>query len=239
MRAGALAAEAAAAILADQHDVRRVDAEPAGERIECPRDALGRAVEVELAVLPVGHRAARFHRLVAGGLHDERFVDDHRGALEAGIEIAVRPLVGRLAHRQTALRCVWQSPAPSTSAPVPSAGAAGAPSRRRRRRRWRDPHVAVEARVRAAGAQALTGSVTKGSGSRSTTIRSIASAAVRFVDGSQRENRLALIQRLVGERPLGAAQVGQIVGGEDRLDAGHRQRRAGVDARAPARAASG
>ena len=61
-------------------------------------------------------------------------------------------------------------------------------------------------------------------------MRSIASAAVRFVHGGQRENRLALIQRLVGQRALGAAQIGQIVGGEDRLDAGHRQRGARVDA---------
>ena len=35
-------------------------------------DALRGAVQIELAVLPVRHRAARFHRMMAGGLHHER-----------------------------------------------------------------------------------------------------------------------------------------------------------------------
>ena len=38
-------------------------------------------------------------------------------------------------------------------------------------------------------------------------MRSIASAAVSLVDGGDGENRLALIERLVGQRTLGAAQV--------------------------------
>ena len=61
----------------------------------------------------------------------------------------------------------------------------------------------------------------------------------QLVDRGDGQNRLALIQRLVGQRALGAAQIGQIVGGENRLDAGHRQRRAGIDAARRARAASG
>jgi hypothetical protein len=61
-------------------------------------------VEKQLAVLPVGHRAAGFHRLVAGGLHDEGFVDDHRRVLESRFEIAVRPFVRHLTHWQGAFR---------------------------------------------------------------------------------------------------------------------------------------
>ena len=52
----------------------------------------------------------------------------------------------------------------------------------------------------------------------------------QFVDGRHRENRLAGVERLVGERTLRAVEVGQIVGGEDRLDARHRERGARVDA---------
>jgi hypothetical protein len=37
---------------------------------------------------------------MAGGLDHERFVDDDGGVLEAGVEIAVGPLLGGLAHRQ-------------------------------------------------------------------------------------------------------------------------------------------
>ena len=74
----------------------------------------------------------------------------------------------------------------------------------------------------------------------------------QLVDGRDRENRLALVERLVGQAALAEragddafAEVGalddrrQIVDGEDRLHAGHRQRRARVDAARRARAASG
>src|SRR5439155_6193049 len=46
---------------------------------------------------------ARLHWLMPRRLHDERFVDDDGGVLEAGVEIAVRPFFGGLAHRQRAL----------------------------------------------------------------------------------------------------------------------------------------
>ena len=61
-------------------------------------------------------------------------------------------------------------------------------------------------------------------------MRSIASAAVDLVNRGDGENRLALIERLVRQRALGAAQVGKVVGRQDRLDAGHRERGARVDA---------
>ena len=55
----------------------------------------------------------------------------------------------------------------------------------------------------------------------------------------QRQDRLALIERLVGERALGAAEIGEIVGGDEAVHARQRQGPRGVDAAAPARAASG
>ena len=44
----------------------RIDADPARHGADRPHRALRRAVHVELAVLPVGHRGPRFERLVAG-----------------------------------------------------------------------------------------------------------------------------------------------------------------------------
>ena len=74
--------------------------------------ALRRAVKIQLAVLPVRHRAARFHRLMAGGLQEERFVEDQRGVLEPGLQIAVRPFSSGLSRRQL------PAPAPSKSSAV-------------------------------------------------------------------------------------------------------------------------
>ena len=68
---------------------------------------------------------------------------------------------------------------------------------------------------------------------------SIAAAADVFVHGGDCEDRFARVQRLVGERLLGTIQIGHIVGGEDRLDAGHGQRGLPVDVDARGRAASG
>ena len=75
----------------------------------------------------------------------------------------------------------------------------------------------------------------------------------QFVHGRHRQNRLALVQRLVGERPLAllvgldhGAVVGQAVGrrgkivrGKNRFHAGHGQRLARVDVLHARRAASG
>src|SRR3954467_12230219 len=41
---------------------------------------------------------------MAGGLHDERFVDDEPRRFEAGVEVAVGPLLGGWSHRQPASR---------------------------------------------------------------------------------------------------------------------------------------
>ena len=113
-------------------------------------------VEEQLAVLPVGHRAARFHRVVPGGLHDEGLVEHERGGGEAGVEIAEGPLLERACPSAAALAAPRRSPRRSTSASRAwrrgrSGGALGAGRRRRA------PDVAVQPRVRpcrAAGCRA-------------------------------------------------------------------------------------
>src|SRR5499427_3456110 len=176
--AGALAAEPAAAVLADQDNVRRVDAQPARQRIQRARDALGRPVQEQLPVLPVRHRTAGLHRLMAGGLHDERFVDDQRRAPESSVEITVRPLFGRLpigrppsgasAKSRSVHFSVWIL-GRGGGPPLAPPGAGGAGNQTL-------PSVRPFAPD---GRRLSTGSTTKGSASKSTSIFSIASAAVR------------------------------------------------------------
>ena len=62
-----------------------------------------RAVHVQLAVLPVGHRRPRLERLMARRLRDERFVEDQIRGLHDRVDVAERPLVGGLAHWQLAV----------------------------------------------------------------------------------------------------------------------------------------
>ena len=88
----ALAAEATAGVLADQHDVRRRDADPIREGRARGGNALGGAVQEQLAVLPVRHRAARFKRVMTGGLHDKGLVEHQRRLFKARVEIAEGPL---------------------------------------------------------------------------------------------------------------------------------------------------
>ena len=196
-------------------------------------------MDVEFAVLPVGHRRARLERLVARVGCDERLVEHERRVLEAGVEIAVRPLVGRLAHGQAPLLVFGEV----------GVGPLQLLDRRRRdrlpRHRWLRlaPDVAFEARVRAArtqGHQRIDGERKRFPIDLDLFDRFHSGGLVDSRDG---EDRLALIDRLVAERLL-ALRVGgnalteigddvgrrrQIVGGEDALDARHRQRLAGIE----------
>ena len=52
----------------------------------------------------------------------------------------------------------------------------------------------------------------------------------RFVDCRHSQNRLTLEHRLVRQRRLRARPFGEVVGGENRFDPRHRERRAGIDA---------
>ena len=88
VRAGNLAAEAAAGVLADEDELLGLDADPARDGGDCAGDALRRAVEIELAVLPVRHRRARLERLVGGGLLLVVAFDDQIGFREALLHVA-------------------------------------------------------------------------------------------------------------------------------------------------------
>ena len=151
--ARALAAEAAAAVLADRARLSS-GSMPTHRAIGSTRsdDALRRAVQKQLAVLPVGHRRSGFHRLVAGGLHHERLVDDLRGVAEAGLEIAVRPFFRRRPHRQTTLRRFGHLFGRPLQRPDWPAVRRLRPAPRARRR---EPRVSLEPRVCAVRLQAL------------------------------------------------------------------------------------
>ena len=103
VRAGNLAAEAAAGVLAHDDDLRRIDTDPAGHRRHRLGDALRRAMEEELAVLPVGHRRPRLERLVPGGVGVEGLVEHQRGVAEAGLDVAVLPPCARLSQWEHAV----------------------------------------------------------------------------------------------------------------------------------------
>ena len=95
---GRLAAEAAAGVLADEDDVLGLDADPARDRRRpSARCSACEQCMIQLAVLPVRHRRAR-SRASDGWCSgvDESLVEDERRVLEPGLEIAVRPLVRRL-----------------------------------------------------------------------------------------------------------------------------------------------
>ena len=99
-RAGPLTAITAAAVLADDHDVLRLEAQPARHRHDGLHDALGRQVNEQLAVLPVRHRRATLEALMAGIRRRKRLVENERRLLEAGLDVAVRPgCIGVLAER--------------------------------------------------------------------------------------------------------------------------------------------
>ena len=109
-----------------------------------------------------------------------------------------------------------------------------------------------DARVRAAGPQAFDRIDDEGQRLELDVDRFDRFGRGQLVDRGDGENRLALIERLVGQAALGLRAglhafaerradggAGHVVGGEDRLDAGHRQRGARVETRDLARAACG
>ena len=165
---------------------------------------------------------------MACGLHDERLVDDLRGVAEAGLEIAVRPLLRRRPHRQTTFRRFGHL----FGRPLQRAD-----GRSIRRRAWRRglrrvPRVSLEPRVCAARPQALhriddEGQRLEGDGDALDRV-----GGSHLVYGGDGEDRLAEVERFVGEDAFGARlrRGRQVVDGEDGLDARHGQRGARVDA---------
>src|SRR2546425_5245571 len=103
-----LAAEAASGVLADDVHLVRLNAGPARNRRDRLDRALRRAVEIQLAVLPVRHRRARFEGLMARRLRHEGFVHHEAGFLEAFLDVAEPPFVCRLAERQLTIAGVLE-----------------------------------------------------------------------------------------------------------------------------------
>ncbi len=250
--AGDLAAESSTGVLADDDDVFGRDADPSGDARHGLGSTLRAGVDVHLAVLPVRHDGPGFQCLVAGVRCHECLVEHQGRILEAGVEVAVRPLLGRVGHDgQLAVLCLGQLRRGvlqlfdlGTWWGLRLASAALCPLLRRCRRR-NEPVVALGPGVRTAGTQAhqridaerkrleidldLFDCVRRGD----------------LVDRCDGQDRLTLIDGLVRERDFaieigedhlavvvdGVGGLRQIVGGENRLDAGHRQRRARVETR--------
>ncbi len=101
-RPGRLAAISAAAVLADEHDVGRLEAQPARDGVDRLDRALRRQVNVQLAVLPVCDARAALETLMARVRRDERLVEHQRGLLEARFDVAEATRPGRCARPSAA-----------------------------------------------------------------------------------------------------------------------------------------
>ena len=71
-----------------------------GNGLKC---ALSARIKEELAVLPIGHGCARLKALMAHVRRQKRLVQHERGILEAGVHVAIGPLVGRMSHGHASL----------------------------------------------------------------------------------------------------------------------------------------
>ena len=211
--------------------------------------ALRAGVDVDLAVLPVRHHGPGLERLVAGVRRDVRLVEHERGLLEARLEVAVRPLLRRIRHHRQAagvgLGQLRLGPLHLADLGTRRALRLAAARRRGRRRRRDEPVVALGPGVGAAGTEAHQRIDREGQRLELDLDLFDRVGGRDLVDRGDRQDRLALVDRLVRERDFaveigedhlavvvdGVSRLRQIVGGQNRLDAGHRQRRAHVEAR--------
>ncbi len=215
--AGDLAAEAAAAELGDEDEVVRLDADQAGDVGHRRGVALVRAVEDALAALPTGEGGARLHAVVRVARGDEAFLDDELRRLEAGVDVAVGPLLRRLAERHLVV--------------ARGGEVAGIPFHRLQvDLGGRD--IAVRARIGAAGEQAFqrigdVGKLLEVDLDRFDRLR-----RDLFRLGGHREDRLADIEGLVldEDRRLRRREARHVVGGEDAEHALDLEGGRGVDA---------
>ena len=223
--ASALAAETASGVLGDQHEILRLDADPACHGVHRTDDALGGAVQIQLAVLPVRHRAARFERMVSRGLHDECLVEHEVRVLELGLEVAERPLLQGGAHGQATLSGVGEIRVGPLEA------------RHGRPLAWRGggrPHIAVGSSVGAPGTQTLDGVDDKRQRFDVEPNQLDRVGGDLFADGCHGEDRLARVERLGGEAVLGRAlQLGYIVRRQNGSHAGEGHRAARIDVSNP------
>ncbi len=224
--AGYFAAEPATRIFANENDFARIDVQPSREGRQCLESALSARVNVHLAVLPVGHRTARLEGLMADVWRDKCFVKYKRGIFETRVEVAIRPLVRRLAHRQTAVSGLGEV----RIGPLEFRD-------RRRRATWRShPDVAVSSWVRTTGPQRIERIDDKRKPLEINVNPFDRLRGGEFVGCRHRENRFALVQRLHRESPFAplaglndCAVVGKSIGWsgkivrrKNRPDAGHR-----------------
>jgi len=188
LRTGNLAAEPAAGELADQHDLFGFDSDPAGDRRHRAGHALRRAVQVELAVLPVGHGRPRLEWLVPGGLLIVVALDDEVGFREPLLDIAEH-------QRLRGFRVVREL------AFGDRGGLRGRPLERLQR--GTDEHVALGAAIRAAGLQRVEG--IDDEGQRLILDDDLLDRGRRqFLRlGSHGHDGLALVERLLGQSHLG------------------------------------
>ena len=236
-----------------KHDLVGRDADPPRDRRDRLHRALCRRVHVQLAVLPVRHRGTRFERLVAGRLRHERFVEHEVGLLEAFVDVADHERVCELADRHlTRARLVEV-----VFRPLPDhdlrrrrrcrrrgrrAGNGGRGRGRRERRTH--PDVALRPCVRTVRAEAFNRIDDEGQRLEFDLDLFDRFRRGELVDGGDRQNRLALIERLVRQAAFrlrgrlhvlakrgAGGRTGHVVRGEDGLDAGHRERGARVEPR--------
>ena len=155
------------------------------------KSALRSCVQKELAVLPVSHRGARLQALVAHIRRQKRLVEHQRCVLESPVHIAVRPRFGRMAHRHTAFlfrRKILVRPLQFRQLFRPAA-----PLRPH-------PDVPFLARILASRAQAL-----QRIGRKRQRLHVDLDLLDRFragqlIHGRDRQNRFALVHRLVRQR---------------------------------------
>ena len=259
-RSGHLAAEPSAGVLADHDDLAGVNADPPRHCRNRLGRALRGAVQIQFPVLPVRHRRPALEGQIGCGRRAERLVKDERCFLEPVLDVAIRPLerfVDRLAHGHPPFaesREVGFRPFDSLDASARRRGSG--PSLRGRLSgrlaAWggdRDPgpHVALGPRIGRVGPQRDEG--VDGKWQRLEVDLNFLDRLRRgeLVDGGDGQYRLALVQRLVRQgvfteraglnhrAVVGDAvrRAGQVVGGQNPLDPGHRERGAGVDARDP------
>jgi hypothetical protein len=212
----AFRAEAAAAELGDIHEIGGLDAAIARDPGDRKALALRRAVKVTLAVLPVRECAARLHRVVPEARRHESLVEHELRSGETRIDVAERPFRERLALRQ--LSVLGAREILSRPFDVLELDALH--------------DITVRARVRPAGEQALQ---------RVDRERQLFVGDLDLLEGVAREllgvgrdgeNRMADEQRLVREnRLLRRRRVRDLIGPQNAVHTGHRERGARVDAR--------
>ena len=138
---------------------------------------------------------------MAGGLRVEGLVEDEVGLLEAFLDIAEHERVGRLAHGQSALGGLGE------------VGVGPLQVHDLQRRSGAGVDVALRAGVRAAGPQAVERVDHEGQRLVVDLNEVDGVGGHGLVDGGDRENRLALVDGLVGERDLGGSGGGGGAGG--------------------------